>query len=177
MDFYFGVDLLHHLQKHYEPRLSLALSKSFNQADSRYFWLFKELECRVTTLRKILVMISALPGFMCRQTEEQVFAMVVSSTSSWFSVDVLGDQPKDAAGNCSYYQESNPYWVDYQLAIDRFTPDYDYTNLATFYVDLVEYLVMAVRLYFFIREQQFRPIDRGKYDELVGIQAVLQKPA
>lgn len=50
MDFYFGVDLLHHLQKHYEPRLSLALSKSFNQADSRYFWLFKELECRVTTL-------------------------------------------------------------------------------------------------------------------------------
>lgn len=102
MDFYFGVDLLHHLQKHYEPRLSLALSKSFNQADSRYFWLFKELECRVTTLRKILVMISALPGFMCRQTEEQVFAMVVSSTSSWFSDDVLGDQPKDAAGNCSY---------------------------------------------------------------------------
>ena len=55
--------------------------------------------------------------------------------------------------------------------------DYDYTNLAAFYVDLVEYLVMAVRLYFFIREQQFRPIDRGKYDELVGIQAVLQKPA
>ena len=91
--------------------------------------------------------------------------------------DVLGEQPKDAAGNCSYYQESNPYWVDYQLAMDRFTPDYDYTNLAAFYVDLVEYLVMAVRLYFFICEQQFRPIDRGKYDELVGIQAVLQKPA
>lgn len=161
MDFYFGVDLLHHLQKHYEPRLSLALSKSFNQADSRYFWLFKELECRVTTLRKILVMISALPGFMCRQTEEQVFAMVVSSTSSWFSVDVLGDQPKDAAGNCSYYQESNPYWVDYQLAVDRFTPDYDYTNLAAFYVDLVEYLVMAVRLYFFMpkieQDTEFTP--------------------
>ena len=93
MDFYFGVDLRHHLQRHYEQRLSLALSKSFNQTDSRYYWLFKELECRVTTLRKLLVMISALPGFMCRQTEEQVFAMVVSSTSSWFSDDVLGDQP------------------------------------------------------------------------------------
>ena len=89
MDFYFGVDLLHHLQRHYEQRLSLALSKSFNQTDSRYYWLFKELECRVTILRKLLVMISALPGFMCRQTEEQVFAMVVSSTSSWFSDDVL----------------------------------------------------------------------------------------
>lgn len=55
MDFYFGVDLLHHLQKHYEQRLSLALSKSFNQTDSRYYWLFKELECRVTMLRKLLV--------------------------------------------------------------------------------------------------------------------------
>ena len=95
MDFYFGVDLLHHLQRHYEQRLSLALSKSFNQADSRYYWLFKELECRVTTLRKLLVMISALPGFMCRQTEEQVFAMVVNSTSSWFSDDVLGEQQKE----------------------------------------------------------------------------------
>ena len=108
MDFYFGVDLLHHLQRHYEQRLSLALSKSFNQTDSRYYWLFKELECRVTMLRKLLAMISALPGFMCRQTEEQVFAMVVSSTSSWFSDDVLGEQPKDAAGNCSYYQEVIP---------------------------------------------------------------------
>ena len=175
MDFYFGVDLLHHLQRHYEQRLSLALSKSFNQTDSRYYWLFKELECRVTMLRKLLVMISALPGFMCRQTEEQVFAMVVSSTSSWFSDDVLGDQPKDAAGNCSYYQESNPYWVDYQLAMDRFTPDYDYTNLAAFYVDLVEYLVMTVRLYFFIREQQFRPIDRGKFDPSCSGEASLKE--
>lgn len=94
---------------------------SRNDVKQWYYWLFKELECRVTTLRKLLVMISALPGFMCRQTEEQVFAMVVNSTSSWFSDDVLGEQPKDAAGNCSYYQESNPYWVDYQLAMDRFT--------------------------------------------------------
>lgn len=177
MDFYFGIDLLHHLQRHYEQRLSLALSKSFDQPDSRYFWLFKELECRVTTLRKLLVLTSALPGFLCRQTEEQVFTMVVNFTSPWFSDQMLGDQPKDATGSCSYYQESNPYWVDYQLAMDRFTQDYDYSNLVTFYVDLVEYLVMAVRLYFFIREQQFRPIDRGKYDDLVGIQAVLRKPA
>ena len=58
MDFYFGVDLLHHLQRHYEQRLSLALSKSFKQ----------EVEWGVTKVRKLLVMISALPGFMCRQT-------------------------------------------------------------------------------------------------------------
>ena len=130
MDFYFGIDLLQQLRQYYEGRLSLALAKGFDQQDAKYHWLFKELECRVSTLRKLMSMISVLPEFMCRQTEEQVFAMVVSSTSSWFSDDVLGEQPKDAAGNCSYYQESNPYWVDYQLAMDRFTPDYDYTNLA-----------------------------------------------
>ena len=112
------------------------------------------------------------------QLVKWVIDMALGPDASNVQVEpVLGDQPKDSAGNCTYYQESNPYWVDYQLAMDRFTPDYDYTNLAAFYVDLVEYLVMAVRLYFFIREQQFRSIDRGKYDELVGIQAVLQKPA
>ena len=177
MDFYFGIDLLQQLRQYYEGRLSLALAKGFDQQDAKYHWLFKELECRVSTLRKLMSMISVLPEFMCRQTEEQVFAMVVSSTSSWFSDDVLGEQPKDAAGNCSYYQESNPYWVDYQLAMDRFTPDYDYTHLSTFYADLVEYIVMTVRLYFFIREKQFRPIDREKYDELVGVKAALPTPA
>ena len=55
--------------------------------------------------------------------------------------------------------------------MDRFTLSYDYTHLSTFYADLVEYIVMTVRLYFFIREKQFRPIDREKYDELVGVKA------
>lgn len=89
MDFYFGIDLLQQLRQYYEGRLSLALAKGFDQQDAKYHWLFKELECRVSTLRKLMSMISVLPEFMCRQTEEQVFAMVVSSTSSWFSDDVL----------------------------------------------------------------------------------------
>ena len=62
-------------------------------------------------------------------------------------------------------------------AMDRFTLSYDYTHLSTFYADLVEYIVMTVRLYFFIREKQFRPIDREKYDELVGVKASLPTPA
>lgn len=94
MDFYFGIDLLQQLRQYYEGRLSLALAKGFDQQDAKYHWLFKELECRVSTLRKLMSMISVLPEFMCRQTEEQVFAMVVSSTSSWFSDDVLGEQPR-----------------------------------------------------------------------------------
>lgn len=73
--------------------------------------------------------------------------------------------------------DTNPYWVDMREAMDRFTLSYDYTHLSTFYADLVEYIVMTVRLYFFIREKQFRPIDREKYDELVGVKAALPTPA
>ena len=75
------------------------------------------------------------------------------------------------------HPDTNPYWVDMREAMDRFTLSYDYTHLSTFYADLVEYIVMTVRLYFFIREKQFRPIDRGKYDELVGVKAALPTPA
>lgn len=177
MDFYFGIDLLHRLQQYYEGRLSLALSKGFDQQGAQYHWLYKELEYRVTTLRKLLAMTSVLPEFMCWQTEEQIFAMVIGHTTGWFSDATLGEQPRDDKGNCLYYQDSNPYWTDLQVAMDRFSLNYDYTRLSTFYVDLVEYIVMAVRLYFFIREKQFRPIDRGKYDELVGIKAALPTPA
>lgn len=178
MDFYFGIDLLQQLRQYYEGRLSLALAKGFDQQDAKYHWLFKELECRVSTLRKLMSMISVLPEFMCRQTEEQIFAMVIGHTTTWFSNENLGgEQPRDAEGNCIYYQDTNPYWVDMCEAMDRFTPSYDYTRLSTFYADLVEYIVMIVRLYFFIREKQFRPIDREKYDELVGVKAALPTPA
>lgn len=178
MDFYFGIDLLQQLRQYYEGRLSLALAKGFDQQDAKYHWLFKELECRVSTLRKLMSMISVLPEFMCRQTEEQIFAMVIGHTTTWFSNENLGgEQPRDAKGNCLYYQDTNPYWVDMCEAMDRFTLSYDYTHLSTYYADLVEYIVMTVRLYFFIREKQFRPIDRGKYDELVGVKAALPTPA
>ena len=53
MDFYFGIDLLQQLRQYYEGRLSLALAKGFDQQDAKYHWLFKELECRVSTLRKL----------------------------------------------------------------------------------------------------------------------------
>lgn len=45
-------------------------------------------------------MISVLPEFMCRQTEEQIFAMVIGHTTTWFSNENLGgEQPRDAKGN------------------------------------------------------------------------------
>lgn len=177
MGFYFGIDLLQQLRQYYEGRLSLALAKGFDQQGAQYHWLFKELEYRVSTLRKLMAMISVLPEFMCRQTEDQIFAMVIGHTTTWFSNENLGEQPRDGEGNCLYYQDTNPYWADMREAMDRFTLNYDYTRLPTFYVDLVEYIVMTVRLYFFIREKQFRPIDRGKYDELVGVKAALPTPA
>ena len=82
-------------------------------------------------------MISVLPEFMCRQTEEQIFAMVIGHTTTWFSNENLGgEQPRDAKGNCLYYQDTNPYWVDMREAMDRFTLSYDYTHLSTFYAEM-----------------------------------------
>lgn len=177
MDFYFGPDLLRHLQKHYESRLALAISKGFDQQSDRYFWLFSELQYRVSTLRRVLALLDVLPEFLCRQSEDQIFSTVIGQTTTWFSNENLGEMPRNEDGNCLYFQPSNPYWADYQAATDRFSAGYDYSRLAVFYIDLAEYLVMAVRLYFYVRESQFKPIDRGKYDELVGVRAVLAAPA
>ena len=69
MDFYFGIDLLQQLRQYYEGRLSLALAKGFEQQDAKYHWLFKELECRVSTLRKLMSMISVLLTFSERSTK------------------------------------------------------------------------------------------------------------
>ena len=177
MDFYFGVDLLQHLKKHYEARLSLAISKGFDQQSDRYHWLFTELQYRVTILRRVMAVLDVLPDFLCRQSVDQIFAMVIGHTTPWFSDENLGEKPRDGNGSCLYFHDSNPYWLDYQSTMERFHLDYDYERLSTFYIDLVEYFVMAVRLYFYIREKQFKPIDRGKYDDLVGIRAVLPAPA
>lgn len=177
MDFYFGIDLLQRLRQYYESRLAQALSKGFDQSGAQYYWLFQELEYRASTLRRLMAMLDVLPEFMCRQTEDQIFAMVVGHTTGWFSEATLGTLPRDIDDNCTYFQNGNPYWADLQTAMNRFSVGYDYSRLSTFYIDLVEYLVMAVRLYFSIREKQFRPIDRGKYDELVGVRAALPTPA
>ena len=125
----------------------------------------------------MLTLLDALPEFLCRQSEDQIFSSVIGHVTPWFSDENLGAMPRNEDGNCLYFQSSNPYWGDYQGAMDRFSSDYDYSRLAVFYVDLAEYLVMAVRLYFYVREHQFKPIDRGKYDELVGVRAVLAAPA
>ncbi len=177
MEFYYGTALLDRLKQHYETRMSMALSRGFDVDGSEYHWLFLELSHRVVTLRKVQAILSVLPEFMCHKTTDEVFAMVIGHTTAWFSDASIGELPRDGAGNCTYYQDSNPFWVDYQMSMDRFTMDYDYTRLATFYVDLVEYFVMAVRLYFFIRERQFKAIDKKKYEELVGVRAALPTPA
>lgn len=135
MDFYFGIDLLQQLRQYYEGRLSLALAKGFDQQDAKYHWLFKELECRVSTLRKLMSMISVLPEFMCRQTEEQIFAMVIGHTTTWFSNENLGgEQPRDAQGQpaSTIRIPTHIGWTCVRPWIAS-TLSYDYTHLSTFY--------------------------------------------
>jgi len=42
------------------------------------------------------------------------------------------------------------------------------------YVDLCEYVARAIRLYFQIREQRFKAIDRGKFDAIMHLKAPVQ---
>ena len=108
MDFYFGIDLLQRLRQYYESRLAQALSKGFDQPGAQYYWLFQELAHRASTLRRSMAMLDVLPEFMCRQTEDQIFAMAVGHTTGWFSESTLGTLPRDGGDNCIYVEDSNP---------------------------------------------------------------------
>ena len=103
MDFYFGIDLLQRLRQYYESRLAQALSKGFDQPGAQYYWLFQELEYRASTLRRLMAMLDVLPEFMCKQTEDQIFAMVVGHTTGWFSEATLGTLPRDGGSSVLFH--------------------------------------------------------------------------
>jgi hypothetical protein len=177
MDFYFGTDLLKKLQGYYEPRLALAIKNGFDDADNRYHWLFAELDLRVKALRRSLELIGAMPALIANSKPDDVFSVVVHHITAWFGADMIGDGPKDEDGKTIYFTDKNPHWSDFMKASDRFTVDYDYTKTGEFLLDITEYIVTALRLFFGIREAQFRPIDRGKYDSMVSALGVLDRSA
>lgn len=177
MVFYFGTDLLKKMQQYYEARFSLAIKSGFECESDRYHWLYVELELRVDALRRSLALIDALPAFMTNNDPEAVFSIVIHHITVWFSYKNIGEGPKDAEGRSVYFSNENPYCSDFMKVSDRFTVDYDYTKLGEFYLDITEYIVTALRLYFAIREAQFRPIDRGKYDDLVSISGTIARSA
>lgn len=164
---YFGISFLVDLQNYYGNRLRQALVSGFDQKDHKYHWLYEELAYRTNCVRQTCFALEAMPAFLMHAKSEDAFTYIYGMTTKWFRAEATKAAPKRDDGTCYFYSDECPYWTDLQVSFDLFGNNYDYDTLPVFYVDLVEYVICSVRLHFFIRESLLRPIDRGKFDELM----------
>ena len=80
---------------------------------------------------------------------------------------MIGEIPRDNQDRHPYFNDDNPYWIQMNEALDSMGPTYDTNLLPLLYIDLSEYIVRSVRLYYYIREHEIHAIDRGKFDQLM----------
>ena len=171
---YYGVDLLNEIQEYYLPRFRLAEERGYAVQNSKYFWLFEELQQRIRMLRQTLLFLETLPKFMQCEDEYRPLQYVVSYVGKLFTVESIGEIARSEQDIHPFFNDSNPYWEDLQEALNHFDQSYDMNNLPLLYVDLCEYVVRAIRLYFQVRERQFKAIDRGKFDAIMHLKAPMQ---
>lgn len=175
MALYYGLDMLQYLQTHYEPRLALALERGFDDEKSKYHWLFSELETRVNTLRRSMAFLSVLPLFIKERTAEQALTLILSFGRDWFGEESLGRLARDVRGNCSYFSNGNPYWKAFMEISDEIGEKEEQSSQVELYVDLTEYMVRLLLLYFYVRDKQFKSIDRGGFESLANAAVVLRQ--
>lgn len=172
---YYGVSLLNELQDYYLPRLRLAEERGYAVQNNKYFWLYDELRQRVLMLRQTLLFLESLPHFMNDGKDDcQAMQYAVRYTGKLFSEESIDNIPCSAQDIHPFFNDSDPYWRDLQEALENFDNSYDLQNLPMLYVDLCEYVTRAIRLYFHIRERQFKAIDRGKFDALMHLRSPVQ---
>jgi len=170
---YYGQEFLQGLQTYYVQRLSLALEHGYSVEDNKYFWLYKELDLRARAIRQTLLFLDALPKFMGTATGEESMGYALKYTGDYFTADRIGSEDRPEGAPHPYFNDGNPYWLQFQEAHDNFGLNYDLTNTPMLYVDLTEYVVRGLRLYIQIRERKFCAIDRGKFDEMMKLKAPL----
>lgn len=171
---YYGVELLTELQEYYLPRFRLAEERGYAVQNSKYYWLFGELQQRIRVLRQTLLFLESLPKFMQCEDEFKPLQYVVSYVGKLFTVESIGEIARSEQDIHPFFNDSNPYWEDLQEALNHFDQTYDMNNLPLLYVDLCEYVIRAIRLYFQIRERQFKAIDRGKFDAIMHLKTPVQ---
>lgn len=164
---YLGRELIHALHKAYSERFQLAVDRGFSNPDSKYYWLFEELSYRVRLLRQVDLFLNSLSQYMPSSDGEKPMYYVVSYTTDLFSQNRIGEAAFNREGKEQYIHESCTYWQEMQEVLDMMSGKYDFQNLPLYYVDLCEYAVRAVRLHLYIREKEFRAIDREKFDALM----------
>lgn len=167
MLYYFGQEFLLRLQNYYGQRLALALEHGYNADGNKYYWLYMELELRVKAIRQTILFLNALPKFMGTATGEESMGFVTKYIGAYFTSESIGEEKCADEQKHPYFNDSNSYWKQFQEAIDNFGMGYDMTLLPILYVDLAEYVVRGLRLYFQIRERKFCAIDRGKFEDLM----------
>lgn len=173
MPFYYGLDLLRYLTEYYSARLALATERGFQKAGSKYHWLYDEISERVNVLQQAKQFLDALPLFLTQEDGgEKAFSYMTSFVCQWFSDAFFGSGPGEDAA--SFYSSQNEYWSDIEELSTVIGPDYDLTQLPQVYVDLCEYLVRYLRLYFQIREKRVVAVDRDKFDEVMGRRVALR---
>lgn len=165
MDLY-GTELLTLIQSTYQARFQKALERGYDQQGNRYYWLYDELHIRLQTIREAILFLDALPKFLNTAEDDKMFEYVISFVMRYFSHKSIG-ATDDPEGHNPFFQDQNPYWQDFQEAMDALNEPVLLQSLPLFFVYSSELVVRAIRLYFQIREAKFHAIDRGNFDGLM----------
>ena len=168
MLYYYGTDLLNKLDTYYGARFSEARKRGFDSPDAGYHWLYQELDLRVKTLRQTRIFIETMPKYLPSCSADDALRYAMNFSHPWFSPKHLGSLPKDSEGYCIYFTDRNPYWRSYKEVVNVIDYELDFTMPPMVHLVLSEYIVRCLSLYFFLRDRQFRPIDRKKFDSLMA---------
>ena len=101
---------------------------------------------------------------------------MITFVTRYFSPKNIGSTD-GSDGKNPFFQDGNPYWQDFQEAMDAFNEPDIFQDLPRFFVYSCELVVRAIRLYFQIRETKFHAIDRENFDQLMRLPVGLQQPA
>ena len=164
----YGTAFLEKLLRYYGQRLRKAKARGYDVAGTGYHWLYCELELRVDTIHMVHDFLGLLPQYLARSDVERTLALAVQYLGAWFMEKTTGPLPHDERGNCTYFSEENPYWQEVQAAGDYIGSDMDQTDQLQCQKSISSYVICCLRLYLYLREQQFQAIDRGRFDQLMA---------
>ena len=164
----YGTAFLAQLLKYYSDRMQEAKKRGYDIPETKYHWLYRELDHRVETIQMVQGFLKLLPQYLRSSDAERTLALAVQYTEIWFMEKAVGPLPHDEQGNCTYFCDENVYWNDVQAAADYIGNELDQSDQLLCQRCISDYVIRCLRLYLFLREQQFKAIDRGKFHELMG---------
>ncbi len=158
----YNTSLLKRILDYYEQRLNKAVEMGIPKApDHPHYPVNRELVLRINTLQTGILYADALVAFM---KDDDLFVYIARYVNSLFqktSEEETQDEVMKALESCS--TQENWAWKDLMVAMDKFSSQYDYTQVPLFYVDIVHYVVCALRLFLVVREGVYN-VDRGKLE-------------